>query len=659
MSGGQVSIVTKSGTNVFHGSVYEYNRNTDFEANDWFSNRAGVPRPALIRNQYGASMGGPIKRNRLFFFYNWEGRKDRSQSSKTATVPSESLKQGFVKVLLKTGQTVSLTPADVKAIDPLGIGENPYIVNLMQQYPSGNNPLGASDKGFNFNQLLFNAPQPLNNHVQVAKLDYIVDSASKHTISVRGTLVGDSSIPNGGLALFPGQAPSQLTLDKSRGLSVRYTYVVTPNLVNAFNYGFTRLGTATTGTSNVVPSFGFTSLLPTTRGTSRIAPTPNITDDLTWTRSKHTFQAGFNFIEAKNITTSYGNQPSYSFSSSTLLGLGNDITNAVTAYIQKTIPGAALSSNSNVISAFGAVFGMLNSGSATYNYGIDGKLIPFGAPISRDFISLSPEWYFQDTWKPKPNLTIITGLRYSIYGVPYAEDGVQVVPKTSISNFFAQRVAGALAGIPNYAVPDALITYQAGGPVNHGPGYYPLDMKDWAPRLAVAYSPAGGTLLEKFMGKGSVIRSGASIVYDNYGNAMAAAFSSNGSPGLATAVAQLVNTDYSSRPSYDGTPATLTTLSPASGGAFPFTPPTITGGFTAFTNVQSDLKAPYEYLLNLNYARPLPKHLSLEVGYAGRLAHRAILNQDYGSRWRTSSIRSRGSRLHRQRRFSRSFIIPV
>ena len=633
MAGGQVSIVTKSGTNTFHGSLYEYNRNTDFEANDWFSNRAGVARPALIRNQYGASLGGPIKKNRLFFFYNWEGRKDRSQSAAKATVPSDSLRQGFVKVLLKSGQTVSLSPADVKALDPLGIGENPYIADLMQKYPSGNNPLGATDKGLNFNQLLFNAPQPLNNHVQVARLDYVIDSASRHTVSVRGTLVGQFQrteyYGQPGLALFPGQSPSQQTLDNSRGISVHYTYVITPNLVNSFNYGFTRQGTTTTGTLNVVPTFGFTSLLPTTRANSRIAPTPNITDDVTWTRGRHTFQAGFNYIQAKNITNDYGNEPSYSFSSSVLLGLGNDITNAVTAYIQKTIPGAALSSNSNVINAFGAVFGMLNSGRATYNYGINGQPIPFGTPISRTFIARSPEEYFQDVWKVKPNLTVIAGLRYSIYGVPFAADGVQVVPKTSISDFFAQRVAGALAGIPNSAIPNANITYQIGGPVNHGPGYYPLDKKDWAPRLAIAYSPEGG-LLEKIMGKGSVIRTGAAMVYDNYGNAMAAQFSSNGSPGLATAVQQLVNTDYSSSPRYNGTDATLTTLSPASGGAFPFTPPTITGGFTAFTNVQSDLKAPYQYLLNVNYARPLPRHMSLEIGYAGRLAHRAILNQDYG-----------------------------
>ena len=91
-----------------------------------------------------------------------------------------------------------------------------------------------------------------------------------------------------------------------------------------------------------------------------------------------------------------------------------------------------------------------------------------------------------------------------------------------------------------------------------------------------------------------------------------------------------MNTNLTSSPRYDGTPATYTKLAPASGGAFPFTPPTITGGFSTFTAVQDDLKAPYEYVLNLNYARPLPKHMMIEAGYAGRFAHRAILTLDYG-----------------------------
>src|SRR5262245_35363023 len=76
-SGGQVSMVTKSGTNEFHGSAYEYHRNTITTANDFFNNTAAVDRPKLIRNVFGGSLGGPVKRDRMFFFFSYEGTQER------------------------------------------------------------------------------------------------------------------------------------------------------------------------------------------------------------------------------------------------------------------------------------------------------------------------------------------------------------------------------------------------------------------------------------------------------------------------------------------------------------------------------------------------------------------------------------------------------
>jgi hypothetical protein len=111
----------------------------------------------------------------------------------------------------------------------------------------------------------------------------------------------------------------------------------------------------------VIPTVGFTALQATPSGSSRIAPTPNITDDLTWTHGRHTIQAGFNFHEGKNITTNYRNEPSYSWTSSNLLNLGNDITADALSYIQQSVPGAVLASNSNVSSAFGTILGIAYS----------------------------------------------------------------------------------------------------------------------------------------------------------------------------------------------------------------------------------------------------------------------------------------------------------
>jgi hypothetical protein len=626
-AGGQVSIITKSGSNQFHGTLYEYNRNTDLTANSWFSNRAGVARSALVRNQYGGSVGGPILKNKLFFFYNWEGRKDRSATAVNRIVPSDTLKQGDILVALKNGTTATLTPSQIKAIDPLGIGESQYMFNYLAAFPSGNNPSVAADKGLNFNVLTFNAPTPLNNHAQVGKIDYNLDPAGKHTIAVRGTLNGASqaaTTPSTSLAEFPGQASPQQTLDNSRGASVRYTAILSPQLVNVVNYGYTRLGTASTGVNTVIPSFYFATPLSTARPSQRVSPTSNIADDLTWSKGRHTIQFGLNFRFMENDNLAYKNNiPNYSFSRNTLLGLGGDIDADVASFLG----GATLSSATNVTNAFGPVLGLLNQYGATYNYNAKGTALPFGAPVTTAFVDHGYEGYVQDVFRWKRNFTITAGLRYSLFGVPYEKTGLEVVPQTSLSQFFADRNGAQALGIPNYALSSALVSYNLGGPVNGGPGYYPLDKKDWAPRLALAYSPDGG-MLEKILGKGSVLRAGAAIVYDNYGGAMAQSFATSGSPGLATTVAQPVNGSFTTSFRYTG--GGLPTLPTVAGGSFPLTPQVITGGFTTFSGVSSDLKAPYEHLLNASYARPLPHKLSIEVGYAGRLGHRQIVQQDFG-----------------------------
>jgi len=220
------------------------------------------------------------------------------------------------------------------------------------------------------------------------------------------------------------------------------------------------------------------------------------------------------------------------------------------------------------------------------------------------------------------------GLRYSLFGVPYEINGTQVAPLTSLNQYFADRLGAALSGTPNYATPTALITYGLAGPVNHGAGYYPLDKKDWAPRASVAYSPDRGSLIEKIMGKGSVFRAGAAIVYDHYGTAIAQALASGGSPGLATSVAQPVNTNFTT--SFRDTGNGFPSLPTVAGGTFPLTPAVITGGFTTFNGISTTLKAPYSYLYNANWVRPLPKRMSIEIGYIGRFAHRQIVQQDYG-----------------------------
>jgi len=625
-SGGQVSLVTKGGSNAFHGSLYEYNRNTFFAANSWFNNRAGVARTPLIRNQYGASIGGHIIKNRAFFFFNWEDRKDRSGSSVTRTVPSESYKQGIVKVQLSDGTVASMNAADIATVDPTHAGASSYMLSLFSKYPAGNDPKSAADGGLNFSVLRFNAPSKLDNRAYVGRLDFNLDSAGKHTLMLRGTLAGNAQ--DSSLAQFPGQASAAKSLDNSRGMAARYTAVISPQLVNVASYGLTRLGNSSTGIDTVIPSFFFTTLAATPRASTRLAPTHNFVDDLTWTKGRHTVQFGANTRFIRNDKTAFNNLPNYSYSRNTLLGLGGDITNNVLALMQSRFGASAkLASTTNVTNALGPIYGIINQYGATYNFGADGKAVPFGSPVIRSFGTQEYEFYAQDSFKWRRNFTINYGIRYSNDRTPYERNGIEVIPEQSLSQFFAERVGGQALGIPNSYLPSSTLVYDLGGPVNKGADWYPRDGNNFAPRVSIAYAPEGDGFWAKLLGKGSAIRAGAGVTYDHYGTSMVTSFANSGSPGLATTVSQPLNTDFTTSFRYNG--GALPSLPAAPTGGFPFTPPLVIGGFTALSGVSSDLVAPYQYLFNFSYARPLPKNLSIEVGYIGRLSHKGLMQQDF------------------------------
>ena len=130
----------------------------------------------------------------------------------------------------------------------------------MNQYPVGNDPAFGQDGGLNFSGFRFNAPDDLNDMAWVAKVDYRLDNAGKHTLSLRGTL-GDNTIDQL-LAEFPGQAPASIERDNNKGLSARYTAVLTPNIVNIFTYGLTRLDENLSGVSGTGFQFEPTALSP-------------------------------------------------------------------------------------------------------------------------------------------------------------------------------------------------------------------------------------------------------------------------------------------------------------------------------------------------------------------------------------------------------------
>ena len=130
----------------------------------------------------------------------------------------------------------------------------------------------------------------------VAKMDYRLDSAGKHTLSIRGTLQDNTQDTI--LAQFPGQPPASTLRDNSKGISVRYTAILKPNLINTFSYGLTRMGQEFSGVSGTGFQFEPTALSPlqnfSARPKGRTNPVNNFLDDVTWIKGKHTITMGMN-----------------------------------------------------------------------------------------------------------------------------------------------------------------------------------------------------------------------------------------------------------------------------------------------------------------------------------------------------------------------------
>ena len=348
-SGGQVALVTKSGTNNLHGSVYEYNRNSATAANTWFNNQAGVPRQPLVRNQFGASAGGKIIKDRAFFFFNYEQRQDASGVAQVRAVPSDSLRQGIFKYRMCNSPTgpggtcdpvndkifvQSISASDIQAVDPLGKGVDRSMLPILNKYPSGNAPSFGEDGGLNFSGFRFNAPSHRSDHAIVGKIDLHLDRAGKHTVSFRGTLADNTDDQI--LAQFPGQAPASTLRDNSKGFAAQYTAILRPNLVSVLNLSYTRFGQALSGVTG--PALFQTSLDPLqnpyARPLSQRLPTLNPNEDIAWTKGPHTITAGFSARFIHNNTRSFANSfARYGYGATELIGLGADIDNALTNFM--------------------------------------------------------------------------------------------------------------------------------------------------------------------------------------------------------------------------------------------------------------------------------------------------------------------------------------
>ena len=664
-SAAQVSLVTKSGTNQFHGSAYEYNRNSYFSANDYFVKTAqlesGAPNspPKLNRNIFGGSLGGPIRKDRFYFFLNYEGYRDAEAQSVVRTIPTASFRDGVVEYqcavsTLCSGNTVqglsgnsysapsgyfALSPEQITKMDSTSLGPhgaNPVVLKYMNStYPLPNDTTVGD--GVNTAGYRFRGPTDTTKNWYIAKLDYNLTSDAKHRLSLSGALANESSA---GAPFLPGTPAEQTIVNYNKGIIAGYAAVLSSSLTNNFRYGFVRQSIGNIGDSNQPWNYFQAIDQGVTYSSSFQRPVHNLTDDLIWIKGKHTWQFGFQFSFLRNPETNLNNsfiagqfQPSWMVDgglSSSANPSPLNPSNPANGY-----PGVNPNFTSGYDNAMLGILGAVTITGGTFNYDRSGQPLAEGTPVARRFAEDGYESYVQDTWKVKPNFTLTLGLRYSLFSPPWETNGLQVGTTFDMGKWFNQRGAGMLQGIPSNQAP--LVVYQLNGPANGKPSYYNWDYANLGPRVALAWSPGydSGLLGALFGGPSkSSIRAGFGIVYDRAGEDLVDTFNQSGSFGLSTHAVTQANTISSVTspritsmnviPTDDAAGNPM--LPPIPAGSFPQTYPIGTGAIT--WGIDQGLKTPYSYTLDLAVSRQVAPGFTLDVAYVGRLSHRLLAQDD-------------------------------
>jgi hypothetical protein len=670
-SGAQVALVTKSGTNSFHGSAYEYNRNTIFSANDPFLKAAqgagGEPnqRPQLLRNVFGATVGGPIEKNRVFFFVNYEGRRDAQGTSVIRTIPTPSLTDGNLSYLMAAGSNpaqcpnpsvpvnvvdtvCTLGPKQIMAMDPQGIGPNPAVQQVLQMYPQPNDFTvgdGLNTAGYRFAS---NADSSFDTYI--ARLDWHITGNGSENLFWRGQTQNDKQ-PQA--RQFPGQPAATTLLDDSKGSTVGLTSLLTSKLINDLRWGFIRQGGQTAGDSLQPEAELDTidSITPFTRSTIFIVPVNQLSDNLNWTRGNHTFQFGTDIYLIRNNHTSYADSFSDAQTNVVYLntaGISEAGNPSPLNPANNGYPAVDANFASSYDSAAAILLGILAEGDGIYNFARNGTALAQGTPITRRYAINDYEFFGQDSWRMTRRLTVTYGLRWVLEQPPYETNGLQVAPcveaaaggctSQTVADWFNDSAKLAAAGQP--ANDAGEISFVLGGPVNHGPGLWNWDHLDFSPRLAVAWAPdTGNGWISKIFGKKDnfSIRGGYNIVYDHFGIPIVNSFDQHGSFGLSTDLgnpAGVVTVANAPRftcltclpapcPSLNG-PGCL--FGPVPTGGFPVTPSN--SAFAINWGLDQSVKTPYAHVFNLSLSREITSRSSLQIAYVGTVGRRLPMQVD-------------------------------
>lgn len=441
----QTQFVTRSGTNQFHGEAYYYHQNDALNANEFFNNSAGLEKPRLLNHQYGFNGGGPILRNKLFFFAGYEKEKSPATSSVTRNVLSQAARSGqFSYIGTQSGQSET-----VNLFNLSGLSADPTVGNLISQTPLPNDFSSNAGDGVNTLGFRFNAPNSSDQDWLVFRVDY--DINEHHEVS--GTFHQfrfDLPLEAGIGSPFPGlPGAGQSSTRRLGSYSWRSSYT---RLVNEARFGFQwapvdfftsetftpgyQLDLGTDLISNPVQNF---------QPQGRNSPVWEFADSASWIAGNHVIKFGGNarWIKVDQYNDA-GILPLYT------LGFNTSNANPLTAGL---FPGGISSNDlTNASEILAVLAGSVDQGSQVFNVTSPDSGFVDGASqttvLKQNFFS----FYGGDTWRVTPRLTLDYGLRWEYHGVPYEANGLALLPRGGVEAVLDPNAVVDFAG-PNGARP--------------------------------------------------------------------------------------------------------------------------------------------------------------------------------------------------------------
>ena len=498
--GAQIRQVTPRGEKNFHGSAFEFNRNTAYAANDFFSNRSGVPISFLNRNNFGGKLlgpmplpgfgeGGPVLlKDKGFFFFSYEGLRTRTQSLRDRTILLPNARQGMFTYrdnagLTRTVNLFSLLPAgsNISGIDPF------VAQNILSALPTAGNRTDIGDQ-LNTTGLSFNQASNTGRNVYTTRLDF--DISERHAVNVVFDYNKENNQrPDVDDTQGFGATPSTIQSSTNKLLVLAYRWTPTGRFSNEVRGGMFRSSVPFDNT-NANPGFYvgvplISNPVVTFQDQGRFTRYYNFQDNADFTIGAHGLRFGgqlqFQEVDSYNdagIVATY------------TLGTNANTSTLVAGQFNGGISSTQLATANSLLALLGGIVG---AGAQSFN--VENKTSGF-KPIRRlqDFRYGNHSLYVQDQWRALPSLTLNMGLRYELYTGLKQDNGL------------ALEVVIPRGTDPVQAILDPNGTYNfIGGNAGSENQFYKTDKNNFAPVISVAWAPRNWGKFGKFVfGEGGV-----------------------------------------------------------------------------------------------------------------------------------------------------------